>query len=525
MLKKILCAVLFTALIFCSLLIASHGASTSVKAPGGSVNNYDELIVALGGDGLSLQDDRLIIVKDIILENPVVIESGSYTLVGEGAAVSAGFETGDMFVVKGENTVLNLGDKNQTEENNDLIFDGRSDKMTRNGSIFRIENGAILQLYSSVILSNSVTSASGGAIYNDGKFIMYGGQILNCKAAISGGAVYNSSDSIFASGTIDKCSANDGGIVYNEGKASFAGTELSGGFALNGGAIYNASEAQFLSSVITECNASKGGAIYNEKTLTVSGGSISGCGGDTCLGGGVYNAGTFNVSGSALRENNAENGGNIYNTGKVTAKDSAYISGGKALKCGGNIYNDKNAVIDFTSGSITLGRAKYGGGIYNLGKVDLSGGGVNANVAEVGEGILNHGVLNLSKYGYCGDNDDIFVVLTDDGHAVHVSSDWSFDRNAVRISCGIYENDVYSYRYKEKDKLLDLESEIDVSKRFTLFKKGLGLVISDNGTLKKAPAVSSEIIVFVLIAVVSFAAVVSAMVFVIRYFDKKKPAH
>lgn len=524
MLKKILCAIILTALISCSFSIVSHGTSTSVKAPGGNVSNYDELIAALGGgDGLALQDDRLVIVKDIILENPVVIMNGSYTLVGEGATVSAGFEIGDLFVVRGEDSALILGDKSQTEEKNDLVFDGRSDKISRQGSLFRTENGAALKLYRSVKLCNSITTASGGAIYNGGNFVMYGGEIQNCKAALSGGAVYNSSDAVFASGSIENCSANDGGIVYNEGKASFAGTELSGGFALNGGAVYNGSEIQFLSSVITDCTASKGGAIYNEGTLTVSGGSISACGSDTCDGGGIYNAGALNISGSALRENSAENGGNIYNTGTVTAKDSAYINGGKAIKCGGNIYNAKNAVIDFSSGMITLGKAKYGGGIYNLGEVDLSGGAVNANIAEVAEGILNHGIMNLSKYGYCGDNDDIFVVLTDEGkHAVRVSSDWSFDKKAVELSCGIYANGTYSYEYNEKDRLLDLEGEIDVSKRFALFKTGLGLVLSDNGTLTKAPAVSVEVIVYLLVAIVSFAAVVFAMVFIIRYFDKKK---
>lgn len=473
--KKIFCAVLLAALIFCSFSIVSHGASTTVKAPGGRVNNYDELIAALGGgDGLSLQDDRLIIVKDIILENPIVIEGGSYTLVGEGAAVSAAFDKGDLFVVTGENTVLNLGDKNESKENGDLILDGSSDKITRLGSLVRIEEGAALNLYRSVILRNSISTVSGGAIYNVGKFTMYGGQIENCKAAELGGAVYNLSEAIFSSGSIRNCSANDGGIIYNAGKVSLTGTELSGGFAVNGGAIYNEDgEIQLLSSVITKSDASKGGAIYNAGTLEISGGRISSCGNDTCLGGGIY--------------------------------------------------NDKSATVDFSNGEIAFGKAKYGGGIYNLGKVNLSGGGIDSNTANVGLGILNHGKVSLVKNGYFGEKDDIFVVLTDNNaHAVSVGSDWFFNGHKLKVSCGIYNNEGYFYEYSENDRLLDLEKEIDASEYFELLNKDLGLVISDDGTLSKAPVGDAEIILYVLAAIASFAAVVSAMVFVIRCFDKKK---
>lgn len=524
MLKKIL-SILTVSLFIISLVPHSvMGAETSSRreanAPGGSVTTYEELVAALGGNGISYQNGVITLIKDVVLASSVEITSGTYIIVGSGATVKTAFD-GDAFVLSGEGTTFVLGDKTAVENESDLVFDGENTVST--GSFFRVEEGAKLEMYNSVMIKNAAVKSSGAAVYNNGEFIMYGGEMENCRAEKSGGAIYNAGNMTLASGNISNCSANQGGAIYSEGKSNFVGTILTGCKAANGGAVFNTGEMQYLSSVITECGATKGGAIYNNGKASVKGGTVSGNSAENGEGGGIFNANELELIGSVLRENNAKNGGNIYNSGNASTGEGFAVVSGKAAEKGGNIYNAELGIFTQNSGSVNLGKAVYGGGIYNLGTYNLNAGGIYANQAQVAEGLLNHGKLVLSNKGYCEKGDDIFVVLTaQNTHAVIVAENWSYTTRPVSVSCGTFENGVYKYSHTVKDKLLDIKGKVNVSKRFMLHVTDTDLVLSNEGTLMKAPASVSKTLVTGICAVLAFPLVTAAMVFVIRYFDKKK---
>ncbi len=497
-------------------------ASGTANAPGGEVTSPEELVSALGNSGIVYKNGVITVVKDVVLAKSVKIASGTYVIVGEGASIKGSFD-GDLFVLSGEETTLTLGDSTAAENKSDLVFDGGN--TVRDGSVFRIEQGAKLEMYNSVRITNAATSRSGGAVYNEGEFIMYGGEIENCRASSSGGAIYNAGTLTLSSGTVKNCSANDGGAVYTEKKSTFIAVSVSGCKATNGGAVYNMGEMQYLSASITECSANNGGALYNGGKAVIAGGTINNNKSENGMGGGIYNASELELSGSVLRENSAKNGGNLYNSGNAETGEGFSIVSGTAAENGGNIYNAELGIFTQNSGSVNLGKAVYGGGVYNLGTYNLHSGGVYANKAQVGQGILNHGKVVLSGMGYCEKGDDIFVVLTPENkHAIVVAENWAYDNKPVSVSCGVFSDGKYTYSHSSGDKILDIKGEVNVGKRFMLHVSDTGLVLSNNGTLGEAPAPVSKTLTTVICVAFAYPLVTAAIVFIIRYFDKKKLA-
>ncbi len=499
--------------------------STRANAPGGTVTTPEEFISALGGKSAIYEDGVITLINDVILAAPLTITSGSYVLMGEGAAIKGDFESGDIITVSGEGTVLAIGDKMAIENKRDIVFNGEGDKFVREGSLVRIEKGAKVEIYNSIVFENAATSVSGAAIYNEGEFVMYSGQIKKCRAAASGGAIFSSGRITLASGEIIECSANHGGAVYTEGEALFAGTAISSCTATNGGAIFNAKKMQFLSSEVTECKASKGGAIYNSGNAEILGGSITQNSAENGDGGGVYNTSELTVSSYAISVNSAKNGGNVYNDGKFTSSGEFSLIGGVASANGGNVYNSENGVFDMAIGIVTLGRAVYGAGVYNLGDFIMCGGVYANKSSGVADGVLNHGKLTLSTNGFCEKKDDIFVVITPQNkHAVIVSEEWVYAIQKVSVSCGVYEDGVYKYSHTKGNKLLDIKGSVKVKDRFMLHIADTGLVLNNDGTLVTAPTTVSETLITVICIILAFPLVTAAMVFAIRYFDKKKLA-
>ncbi len=524
MLKKIF-SILVISLFVISLIPTAAFAfepipASEANAPGGSVTTPEELMTALGGKGMAYENGVITLVRDIVLASSVNITSGAYIIVGEGATIKGVFD-GDLFVVTGEGTTLTLGDRNATENKSDLIFDDGNN--VREGSLFRVEHGGKLEMYNSVIIKNATTSRSGAAIYNEGEFTMYGGEIENCRASSSGGAIYNAGTLTLAAGYIKNCFANDGGAVFTEKKSTFIATSVSNCKATNGGAVYNMGEMQFLSATITECSAAKGGAVYNGGKAVIKGGTINNNKAENGEGGGIYNSSELELSGSVIHENLAKNGGNVYNSGNASTGENFALTSGNASEKGGNIYNSELGIFTQSSGSVNLGKAVYGGGVYNLGTYNLSGGGVYANKAQVADGILNHGKVVLSGMGYCEKGDDIFVVLTEENkHAIVVAENWSYKSKLVSVSSGTFKNGGYSYSHSTGDKILDIKGSIDAGKRFMLHISDTGLVLKNDGTLAKAPAAVSETLVTAVCIIFAYPLVTAAIVFVIRYFDKKK---
>ncbi len=526
MLKKIFSILAVSLLIISAIpnsVFADESASAlKTNAPGGNVTTPEELVSALGGSGATYDNGVITLVRDVVLASSIRITSGSYIIIGEGASIKGGFD-GDVFVISGEGTALTLGDQTAIENKSDLILDGIN--TVRNGSIFKVEQGARLEMHTSVIIKNAATSRSGAAIYNEGEFTLYGGEIENCRASSSGGAIYNAGTLTLAAGYIRNCSANDGGAVFNELKATVAATSIMGCKASSGGAVYNMGEIKFLSATIEECSANKGGALYNGGKAVISGGTINKNKSENGEGGGIYNVSELELSGSVLRENSAKNGGNLYNCANTVTGSNFLMTSGTAAEKGGNIYNDALGVFTLNSGGISLGNAIYGGGVYNLGTYNMYAGGVYANMAKVGQGVLNHGKLVLSNMSYCEKGDDIFVVLTDDNkHAILVAENWIYKSKPVSVSCGTFDNGVYIYSHSTGDKILDIKGEVNVSKRFMLHVSDTGFVISNNGTLEEAPATVSKTLTTVICVAFAYPLVTAAIVFIIRYFDKKKLA-
>lgn len=526
MLKKIISV--FVAVFTLSTVFALYSFAASVPAEGGQVKSYADLVKALGGDGVGQLKydadgnvDHFFLIKDITLSSPVVITEGKYTIIGAGSVIRSSSDEGTLFEIEGEETVLSLGDKNETDVDAvDLTLDGNDN--TAGGSLVNISSGATLEMYAGVLIEDAITSSSGAAVSNEGYFVMYGGKIQNCRAVSSGGAVFNKGEIAFALGTIADCSANNGGAVCNEGKISFLGTAFTGCSATKGGFLYNSGSAKLVASTVSECKAPEGAGVYNLGTFDIDGGKIEGCIAEN-EGGGVYNVGTVNFKGGYITSNKAKNGGSIYNAATLNVTEQAQVFGGKADVFGANVYNAAEAVFNFSGGSVSSGISLYGAGVYNLGTVNMSGGGVYSNQATVAEGILNHGTLNLSGMGYVGDNDDIYVVITDDNkHVINLNSDWSYKSRKLNLSCGIFTDGKYEYLENKGDKLITTAEGIDVIKRFTMFNKDSRFVLSDNGTLKSAPVTVSGTVFIVIGAVLAFAATVTAIVVTVRYFDKKR---
>ena len=527
MLKKLLSITICVVLV--SMIFSSFVCAAAPSAPGGNVTSYDELVNALGGSGIgTLKYDsdgnvtHLHLVRDVTLDAPVVITSGSYTIIGEGAIIRANFDSGNFFELRGNETVLSLGNEAAVDpERIDLTFDGRS--KTFEGSFVRVFEGAGLELYSGVLFEDLITTVSGAAVYNEGSFIMYGGIIENCKALGTGGAVYNGGEALLAFGRVAECSADLGGAVYNQGKISFLGTSFTANKASKGGFLYNAGEAIYVSSGVTECTASTdGGAIYNVSKLVFKGGKIEKCDA-TVKGGFLYNTGEATFEGGNIGNCKASNGGSIYNTSQLSISGETQLYAGRATSCGANVYNDTDATFNFIGGAIASGIGAYGGGVYNLGVFNMSGGGVFSNQATVAEGILNSGTFNLSGRGYVGDNDDIYILLSNEGkHALNIAADWSYASRKLNISCGVKNGSSYEYLENKGDLVINNTGDIDITDRFNLFNKDSKFVISNEGRLVEAPVRISSTVWLIIGICFAFAVTVTVIVFVIRYFDKKR---
>ena len=144
----------------------------------------------------------------------------------------------------------------------------------------------------------------------------------------------------------DGISSANGGAIYNEGILNLQNVTIQNCNAANG-AVYNAGTMTMSDGIITDCSATEnGGGVYNAGTMTMTGGTITGCSA-TEFGGGVYNAGTMMMSGNPKVYSNT--GGNVsLSTGNLINVNEAFTSDA-------NIYvsRDDDDLNSFTSGYST----------------------------------------------------------------------------------------------------------------------------------------------------------------------------
>ena len=251
----------------------------------------------------------------------------------------------------------------------------------------------------------------GGAVYlEDGKFTMYGGRIVNCRAK-RGGAVYvvgeNNPTFTMSGGTIENCIAKgdaaDGGAVYLEGGA----VTVSGNAAING-------------------NISDGGN-----------------GGGICI-----RQGNFTMSGGTIKRNNSlieneygGNGGAVYITStdvvEVTLVDGSITDNSAGQKGGGVCVempqDDKDAtVIIGIDDNILENRPlitrnyslSQGGGLYVSGKksvINIYDGNITGN--STASYVANEDVANERGTVTLKSGNVTHVTVTFDGNGGSVDND------------------------------------------------------------------------------------------------------
>jgi len=531
MLKKWLIGFLMMNVLLLSIHLPTT-AATAVQAPGGEVTSYEELAVALGGEAatqlkLASEDDpeskvsHLLILSDICLAAPVVITEGEYVIIGAGIEITASFTDGSFFEVGGDKEVtLILGSSQVQTDNENLILNGG--KQTRKGSLLSIGNDATVAVFTGTVFCDSITEVAGGAIANDGTFVMYGGIIENCSSMGSGGAISSRGTVLLPEGSmIVGCSAEFGGALYNEGEATLAGTEIKECAATKGGAIFNANELEFHNSTVSNCRATQGGGLYNSGVAQLKSGQILSCQAENGEGGAIYNSGTLTQAGTYINENSAKNGGSLYNAGDAEIKDGQIYSG-TATEAGGHVYNEPNAKLVVDGGSLGRGKAKLGGGIYNLGDLTVTGGGFHSNKADFGQAILNHGSLIFEKFPYVDDKNDVFIVIDEDNpHTIRIQSEMKADCIAV-LTPGKQTADGYAYGYEEGVCLLMGDYVKDGYSHFKITPENGAewLLNADGALVKPVPVYRQAWFYFALVG--CFAVVVAVMVLSVRFFDKKR---
>lgn len=307
----------------------------------------------------------------------------------------------------------------------DLTFTSNSAK--NGGAIYNAANAKMAVTGETTLTKNTASSYGGGiasygsfTVAEDASLTIDGGNTDGTEItnANSGGAVYNGVDGEFTvDGALEvknnKAFASGGGI-YNFGKfdvngaATVSVNTASYGF---GGGIYNGEDGTFTvsenaSATISGNTTSRyGGGIDNIGTLQLDGATT--VSDNTAeAGGGMYNAGTLERSANAtltIQNNQAENGAGLYidTNGKYNAGDNNNFV----------LSADDNGKIKFINNGAT-----NGGAIYNAGSLYLDGYAFGVDVSEdedgnvtltkndeintgVGAAIYNVGKLSNS-YGY-----------------------------------------------------------------------------------------------------------------------------
>ena len=299
--------------------------------------------------------------------------------------------------VAGEGTVLNLGAKGYDKK---LTIEGDGDAKIQ-AAFVTVSEGATANMYENVTLQNrkstgnacivimgskSVFNMRGGVIKKCSRAViadsgatvrMLGGKIEDCEVYGDGVIlVHDNSKFIMEGGTISGCTAaigNGGGLcAENSSTITISGGTISGCEGVLGGGLYaDNSTVTINKGTISGCTAvDNGGGLYaDNSTINISGGTISGCKG--VWGGGLYaeNSSTIEISGGAISGCTVGAGGGLF-----VDRSTVRISGGIISGCitsdtgnGGGLYAN-HSTIKITGGRIENNKAAHGGGVALIGK-------------------------------------------------------------------------------------------------------------------------------------------------------------
>ena len=413
------------------------------NAPGGEVSTVDELISAFGKDSFGNPNATLLLnsendirlINSVILDAPIIIKDGEFTIVGGGCTIARGFNGGAVIIVdgsSGKSPILKLERPTQNDfADNDepnLIINGNEKSFGRNSEAFiKVLGNAKLVSNNRVLYKDITTDGNGGAIsafpsiseenYYFPTLELNYNRFDNCKSG-NGGAVYfegysnDKNEGVIDVNTcyFNKCVAadNGGALSILGGKAEINAGEMVENTAEKGGAIYACAEIQISETKFTSNYAGvSGGAVYCAKEDSVS---------QVCK--------TMLLGIFAEKNRSAGNGGMITNDG-ICAGSNIYIDANSAAGNGGGVYN--TATFLYTEGSILNNKCDcIGGGVYNHGSsavFQMSGGEINANTAIYAGGVYSEGYMKISG-GAIGNN-------RGDSPEVMIKGEFIMSENAV----------------------------------------------------------------------------------------------
>ena len=374
------------------------------------------------------------LAQDIVLDNPICVESGEVNLCLNGYKITLYDKRDAVFTIKNGAT-LNLTDCSE----NGTATIGHNTNTQENGSGVKVESGGTFNMYGGKITGNKANSTAGGVCVTgtNSKFNMYGGKITGNTATQQGGGVYVVSGgtfNLYDGGTISGNTANStgGGVYVRDNKSTFNmyGGTISGNTAEStgknkvgtGGGVSVSKDGTFIMSGGTisrnTTDSTDGGVCVAGGQFTMSGGKITGNTASYFSGGvGVHNSATFIMSGGTIggttdgEANKANQGGgvNVDEYGKFEMSGGE-ISGNKATQNGGGVYVDDGTFTMSGSASIKNNKTEtksYGGGVYmNGGTFTMNGSAsITDNTANQGGGVhVSDGNFIMSG-GSITDND------------------------------------------------------------------------------------------------------------------------
>jgi len=307
------------------------------------------------------------------------------TLLGYGSERTVTLASnGAMFVVD-PGTTFTL------DENITLV--GRNTNDTVLVYVFYL--GKLIMNDGTKISGNNAGSYPGGAVYNEGTFIMNGGAITGNATANNGGAVYVDGGGIISEGifilndgTISGNTASSGGGIYLTGGAlTMNGGTISGNTASNGGGVK-------LNSGIFIMN---GGAI-NQNTVANSGGGIHITGGIVTI-----NYGAINDNKATIWDGGGISGGG----GALITINDGIISGNSASRAGGGICIGNDGTTLTIYGGIVRGNSNGGGICVWEGNLTMYGGIISGNT---GVGIISPGSGSFRKLPSTGSGQNSGII-------------------------------------------------------------------------------------------------------------------
>ena len=370
-----------------------------------------DLVEALTGES-----KVVILGQDIVLTQTIKVAEGEFTLMSISGAIISRAQTlkGNMFEV-GYKTTLNLSTELDVAGN--IVIDGQKDTVSGvEGAAIFVYNSGFVNIYNKAIVRNNKievvnfnytqngrgnASAGGAAIYNfNGIVNMYGGEICDNYSSTNGSAVYNHGRFNLYGGSIHNNSTDGRGNIYNVRIFNQEGGAIENNKSSNyGAAVYIANSSYAFYYLIdgevknNEAGIS-GGAFYvgEQSVIWIKGGKISGNYAKT-NGGAINNKGTLFVVDGTIENNEAgSKGGAIHTYGPYTKITGGTFEGNVA-KSGGAVSVQVATDVFVYGGTFVSNKAtERGGAIYAYGEknttdpaiVTLTGGSFAGNEAEEG---------------------------------------------------------------------------------------------------------------------------------------------